>query len=136
MHELQTGYSRRQMLRSMSSGFGYLAFAAMAARSGQWSKARGAEAGVPNPPAKSGEKDQRDALTPRAPHFRARAKRVIFLCMKGGPSHVDLFDYKPELQKASGKLAPIGRKGAQAKLLGSPMKFSQAASPNRSPTLR
>ena len=36
---------------------------------------------------------------PKAPHFPARAKRVIFLCMDGGPSHVDTFDYKPKLDK-------------------------------------
>ena len=36
-------------------------------------------------------------------HFAPKAKRVIFLCMSGGPSHVDLFDYKPTLQKLAGK---------------------------------
>src|SRR6185312_14048056 len=38
-----------------------------------------------------------DPLAPKAPHFRARAKRVIFLNMSGGVSHVDSFDYKPKL---------------------------------------
>src|SRR5262245_55009831 len=38
-----------------------------------------------------------DPLAPKAPHFRARAKRVIFLNMSGGVSHVDSFDYKPRL---------------------------------------
>lgn len=38
-----------------------------------------------------------DPLAPRAPHFKARAKRVIFLHMSGGVSHVDSFDYKPRL---------------------------------------
>ena len=33
------------------------------------------------------------------PHFAAKAKRVIFLCMAGGPSHLETFDYKPELAK-------------------------------------
>lgn len=36
-------------------------------------------------------------------HFAPKAKRVIFLCMSGGPSHVDLFDYKPTLKKLQGK---------------------------------
>ena len=38
--------------------------------------------------------------------FPARARRVIFLFMHGGPSHVDLFDYKPELQKLHGQAVP------------------------------
>ncbi|HMO66042.1 MAG TPA: DUF1501 domain-containing protein, partial [Verrucomicrobiota bacterium] len=38
-------------------------------------------------------------LAPRAPHFPARAKRVIFLFMAGAPSHLELFDHKPQLAK-------------------------------------
>src|SRR5262245_45869452 len=38
-----------------------------------------------------------DPLAPKPPHFAARAKRVIFLNMSGGVSHVDSFDYKPRL---------------------------------------
>ena len=40
------------------------------------------------------------------PHFAAKAKRVIFLCMAGGPSHLETFDYKPELDKLNGKAMP------------------------------
>jgi hypothetical protein len=47
-----------------------------------------------------------NALTPKAPHFRARAQRVIFLFMSGGPSHVDLFDPKPELVRLAGQPIP------------------------------
>ena len=54
-----------------------------------------------------GSKDS--PLAPKAPHFPARAKRVIFLCMNGAPSHVDTFDYKPELASADGK--PSARPG-------------------------
>ena len=62
---------------------------------------------------------------PRLPHFPARAKRVIFLCMEGGPSHVDSFDYKPKLSSDAGK--PIGKgRAAAAKLLASPWKFQPA----------
>src|SRR5882757_125625 len=46
------------------------------------------------------------ALAPRQPHFPAKAKRVIFLFMAGAPSHLELFDYKPELAKWNGKLPP------------------------------
>ncbi len=59
------------------------------------------------------------------PHFPARAKRVIFLCMNGGPSHVDMFDYKPELNKHSGVASTVGRDRGGAHLLGSPFKWAQ-----------
>jgi hypothetical protein len=67
-------------------------------------------------------------LAPKAPHFPARAKRVVFLCMAGGPSHVDTFDYKPMLQKANGQSPPKGspRGLLSGKLLASPWKFQAA----------
>lgn len=75
-----TQNTRRQMLQATSCGFGYLALkglfgeqAAMAAR--------------PN------------GLATRAPVLPARAKRVIFLCMSGGPAQLDTFDYKPQTGK-------------------------------------
>src|SRR5271167_4381624 len=94
--------SRRQMLKSLASGFGYLAFAGLAHE------------------ASSG-----GVLAPRTVHFPARARRVIFLCMNGGPSHVDTFDYKPALNKQSGAATNIGRDRGGAKLLGSPFEFAQ-----------
>jgi len=94
--------SRRHVLKTCSSGFGYLAFAALA---------HGAA--------------QRSPLTARSGHFPARAKRVIFLCMRGGPSHVDLFDYKPELIRRSGQPANLSRDAAGAKLLGPVHPFRQ-----------
>src|SRR4030095_9178903 len=45
-------------------------------------------------------------LAPKLPHHAAKAKRVIFLFMAGAPSHLELFDYKPELAKWDGKLPP------------------------------
>src|SRR6059058_677249 len=45
-------------------------------------------------------------LAPKAPPLPAKAKRVIFLFMAGAPSHLELFDYKPELAKWNGKLPP------------------------------
>jgi hypothetical protein len=63
------------------------------------------------------------------PHFRPKAKRVIFLFMWGGPSHVDLFDPKPQLIKEDGKaLSPqsVGSsKSELGNLLASPFQFSQ-----------
>ncbi|HVX62271.1 MAG TPA: DUF1501 domain-containing protein [Pirellulales bacterium] len=72
------------------------------------------------------------AASGQAPHHAARAKRVIFLFMHGGPSHVDTFDYRPELQKRSGQRLPFApaknldpAATSQAKLMGSPWKFRQ-----------
>jgi hypothetical protein len=74
--------NRRETLRSLSCGFGGLAFAALAGKAGA-----------------TGPLAARPALIP------ARAKRVIFLFMQGGPSHVDTFDYKPELIRREGEMA-------------------------------
>jgi hypothetical protein len=68
----------------MACGFGYLALAGLAAQ-------QQARAAV-NP------------LAPRMPHFPPKAKRIIFLFMAGGVSHVDSFDYKPRLVKDDGKM--------------------------------
>jgi hypothetical protein len=97
--------SRRAMLQSAACGFGYLAFAGM-------SSARAGEAGASRP----------------RPHLVPRAKRVIFLFMHGGPSHVDTFDYKPQLQKDDGKELPFDKAAnidAVPKLMGSPWKFAR-----------
>ena len=69
-----------------------------------------------------------DPLAPAPPHHAARAKRVIFLFMHGGPSHVDLFDFKPKLQQDDGKnlpFAPAMNISAVPKLLKSPWKFAR-----------
>jgi hypothetical protein len=60
--------------------------------------------GVGSAPA--GEPAASGPLAPKAPHFPAKAKRVIHLFMAGAPSHLDLFDYKPELTKLEGKPLP------------------------------
>ncbi len=60
-----------------------------------------------------------DPLAPKFPHFAPKAKRLIFLFMNGGPSHVDLLDEKPELVKQAGKPGPGGN------YLPSPYKFHQ-----------
>lgn len=83
---------------------------------------------------------QRDALAaptnplaPKLPHFAPKAKRVIYLFMAGAPSHLELFDHKPQLEKFSGTLPPEellkGYRAAfinpQSKLLGPKFKFSK-----------
>ena len=96
-------FSRRDALQTVSAGFGYLAFAGLS------SFASAKELSSANHP-----------LVPKAPHFPAKAKRVIFLCMQGGPSHVDTFDYKPELNRDHGKRGKYG-----GTLLKSPWQFKQ-----------
>ncbi len=107
------GVSRRWALQSLASGFGYLAFASLAHHQAA-RQAQAADGGMGLP-----------ALAAQPTHFPARAKRVIFLCMNGGPSHVDLFDYKPELNSRTGKSANLGKDRGGARLLGSPFKFAQ-----------
>ena len=86
--------SRRHFLGQMSAGFGALALSALARL-----ETRGAVAKAPLI-------DPLNPFAPRVPHFAPRAKSVIFLFMVGGPSQVDTFDYKPELQKLNGKPVP------------------------------
>ncbi|QVL31603.1 DUF1501 domain-containing protein [Telmatocola sphagniphila] len=96
--------NRREMLQRVGAGFGSLALSALLAE-----EAHGA--------------DSADPLAVRKPHFQARAKRVIFLFMPGGPSQVDTFDPKPELTKFNGKSSPKLYLGQKRNLLASPWKF-------------
>lgn len=72
-------------------------------------------------------------LAPRKPHFAPKVKRVIYLHMSGGPPHLDILDYKPELVKHDGQNAPDefikGKKFAftsgTPKLMGTPRTFAQ-----------
>ena len=84
--------SRRDFLRLAGSGFGAVALSALLAQENQ-----GADA--PRSP-------EADPLAPKKPHFEPRARAVIFLFMEGGPSHVDLFDPKPELTRRHGQPLP------------------------------
>ena len=98
-------FSRREMLKRCACGFGYVAFSTMI---GQIVAA--AEQSV------------------HKPHFTPRSKRVIFLFMHGGPSHMDTFDHKPLLTRDAGKAMPKsiaqGRPfDVNGKLLPSPFEF-------------
>jgi uncharacterized protein (DUF1501 family) len=59
-----------------------------------------------NPQSAIGDSQSPSPLAPKLPHFAAKAKRVIYLFMAGAPSHLELFDHKPELAKWDGKLPP------------------------------
>lgn len=79
--------SRRAFLRSAGGGFGALAVAYLLDRNARADQAK-------------------SPLALKPPHFPAKAKRVIYLFMHGGPSHLETFDPKPELQKLSGRPLP------------------------------
>lgn len=110
---------RRRWLRNSACGFGSIALAGLLAKQGK-------SAGV-----------GRDTLTDDPSgglHFPARAKRVLFLFMQGGPSHVDSFDYKPTLSDQHGNQMPFadarvaaktGQKASQHKVMKSPWAFKQ-----------
>ena len=116
--------SRRQLLHRAGLGFGSLALADMMsaapdASSVAGSLASGSLGGLPG-----------------LPHFAPKAKRVIFLFMSGGPSHLESFDYKPYLNEKQGMEFPQslrngkalpGMAGSQSyfPLVGSPYKFAQ-----------
>ena len=92
--------SRRNALRKLGCGFGYLALAGLAARE----EARAAA----NP------------LSAKLPHFKPRAKRIIFLFMQGGVSQVDSFDHKPRLTTDDGKMMDFADLRSLAKTGESP----------------
>src|SRR5579872_5766133 len=95
--------TRRDYLRTMGTGFGMLGFANLM------------QGSLPTAP-----------LAPKAPHFPAKAKRVIFLFLNGGPSQVDSFDPKPMLAKYSSQPMPSGNLKTERKtgnLLPSPFQF-------------
>lgn len=97
--------SRRQVLRTASAGFGLVALAGLI---GEQRRAIAAAGSEPSP------------LTPKKPHFEARAKRIIFVHMNGAMSQHDTFEYKPKLQENDGKTGPGG-----GKLVGSKFAFRQ-----------
>lgn len=103
--------SRRQLLKRSAAGFGSLALASLLADE-----------------ARAGTLDV-DPLAVKQPHFPARAKRIIFLFMTGGPSQVDTFDPKPLLDRDDGKPLPFAKPRVQfaptGNLLKSPWKFQQ-----------
>jgi hypothetical protein len=119
-------YSRRDFLARTGAGFGALALNALLRLESQAENLRKPKLDPLNP------------YSPRPPHFAPKAKSVIFLFMVGGPSQVDTFDYKPELQKLNGRPTPESIKkavqatrfgnvfhGCKEELLASPYKFQQ-----------
>src|SRR5690349_17311125 len=114
--QLRSSLNRRQMLKRFASGFGMLGVASLFSED-FISRALAEVAPATNP------------LGVRPPQYPARAKRVIFLFMSGGPSHVDTFDPKPRLMKDMGKPLPFEKPKLErtktGNLLGSPWKFQK-----------
>jgi hypothetical protein len=110
-----TEVTRRHFLRDGSLGLGGLALASLF----NGTAAAGPAADEP--------------FAPRAAHHPPQVKNVIFLSMSGGPSHLDLFDYKPELVARNGQDCPASLTDGKPfaftsgtpKLLGTPQKFQQ-----------
>jgi hypothetical protein len=110
--------TRRWFFRDCAVGLGTLALAELL---GGRSTAAPAQPALPDP------------LAPKKSHYRARAKRVVYLFMAGAPSHLELFDYKPQLAKYDGTLPPPslveGYRAAfinpSSKLLGPKFKFAR-----------
>ena len=104
--------NRRRLLKTSAVGFGHLALTSLLQQ-----ESPAAEPKSTNP------------LAARPSHFPARAKRIVFLFMKGGPSHVDTFDPKPLLDRDNGKNPPFDLPkvtfARQGKLLKSPWKFKR-----------
>ena len=111
MHPLQL--SRRQWLCQSACGFGQVALLSLLA-----SESSGA-----------GTEPVAGPLSPQQPHFPATAKRVVFLFMHGGVSHVDSWDPKPKLAELNGKPLPINKPKFEfaptGNLLASPWKFQR-----------
>jgi hypothetical protein len=111
--------TRRHFLQSSGLGVGAMALSSILTDEGY---------AAPTPASETA-----DPTAARAPHFPAKAKRVVYLHMTGSPPNLDIFDYKPELVKRTGEDCPQqfleGKKFAftsgTPKLLGTPRKFEQ-----------
>lgn len=121
---LTSGLSRREMLARLGNGCGLMGLAAILAD----------ELAVNPRPLPAGESSPAVAsaaapLSPKAPHFEAKAKRVIYLFMNGGPSQVDTFDPKPLLAERAGQAPPADlvstMRRTKGNLMPSPFKFEK-----------
>lgn len=115
------GRTRREFLHTLGGGFTSLALTGMLTADGFLAKQALAADGI---------NAYENPLKPKPGHYPARAKRVIFLFMYGGPSHVDTFDYKPELYGLDGKTVEVktfGRSGKknEGRIVGPKWNFKQ-----------
>ncbi|MFM7842915.1 MAG: DUF1501 domain-containing protein [Planctomycetota bacterium] len=108
-----THLTRRELLGSVGTGLGLLALPSLLRADS------------------SSEPAENNPLAPRSPHFPARAKHIVHIYLNGGPSQVDTWDYRPELQKWGGKKLPLGNLTTERETgvaLASPFEFQQYGS--------
>src|SRR5579864_2458343 len=115
--------TRRQALQDAAVGFGAMAANSML----QQERLFAAESAI--------AKERTYDLLPKQPNFPAKAKRVIFIYIGGGPSTIDMFDPKPALMKYDGKPAPFEIKGralnGSQQIMASPWKFADCGRSGR-----
>lgn len=115
------GRTRREFLWQAGGGFGALPLVSLLANDGQLSGQASGEDGIAG---------SLNPLSPKPPHFAPKAKSVIFLFMYGGPSHIDTFDYKPDMYGMDGKTMDVktfgrGGKRNQGRIVEPKWKFKQ-----------
>ncbi len=93
--------SRRDFLLRAGAGFGSIALTGMLEQDGV-----NAAGNQIQPSALAGRHEINEPQTPKRPHHKAKAKACIFIFIEGGPSHIDLFDPKPLLDKMAGQKIP------------------------------
>jgi hypothetical protein len=111
-----TGLTRREVLSRLGGGFGGLALAALLSEASH------------SPILAASEAARLFDVRPKSPHFPAKARAVIQLFMHGGPSHIDLYDPKPALEKYDGTKPPpetMDKESATSRLLHSPFEFAK-----------
>src|SRR4051794_5620964 len=93
---------RRNFLAQMATGMGGVALSALLAEEGLLA----ADLAPPTPAPTPGRVRPDNPLAPRPPHFPAKARRILHIFCTGAVSHVDTWDYKPELIKRHGQPMP------------------------------
>jgi hypothetical protein len=119
--------TRREFLWEAGAGFTGLALTSLLSLDGFFAKLAEADDQTQDARRKTQSKNP---LAPKPPHFAPKAKSVIFLFMYGGPSQVDLFDYKPNMYALDGKTIKVktfgrGGKKDQGRVVGPKYKFQQ-----------
>jgi len=115
--------NRREFLQDIGGGFTKLALTGLLAKEGFFDQ-------VAQAAPTAGNDTPLNPLSPRQTHFPAKAKSVIFLFMYGGPSHIDTFDYKPDMIGMDGKTVDVktfgrGGKKNQGRIVEPRWKFKQ-----------
>ena len=115
------GQTRREFIGNIAGGFASLALTGILSTDGFLDSQAIASDGVT---------PYQNPLAPKVSHFNSKAKHVIFLFMYGGPSHVDIFDYKPKLFELNDKTVQVKTKGrggerSQGRIVGPKWEFKQ-----------